>query len=80
MIQIRKSLEGIYYNTLVEVSQSGLSIIFRTVLTSSKHFRITLKTFPFCNIALNFFYAKGCSNCSGDTGTIPVAASETFLW
>jgi len=54
MLHIRKALEGIYYNTLVEASHKVdcRLDIFRTVLTSSKHFRMTLKLFLFCNIAI----------------------------
>ena len=56
MLHIRKALEGIYYNTLVEVRHKVecRMDIFRTALTSSKHFRMTLKLFLFCNIALTF--------------------------
>jgi hypothetical protein len=82
MIHIIKALEGIYYNTLVEVRHKVdcRLDIFRTVLTSSKHFRMALKLSLFCNIALNVFYAKRCSDCSDDIGTGPAAASETSLW
>jgi hypothetical protein len=81
-LHVIKALEGIYYNTLLEVRHKVDCRLdtFRTVLTSSKHFRMTLKLFLLGNIALNLFYAKRRSNCSGDIGTRPVAASEIFLW